>query len=118
MGKIKRYKKKAGRFLKSDSGQRFFNFAYSIGAAIVILGALFKILHMPLGNLLLSVGMGTEVLMFVLTAFDKPEKEYHWEEVFPVLASQDPEDRPDFTGGGGIIIGGNGGGNGEEARSM
>ena len=50
MGKIKRYKKKAGRFLKSDSGQRFFNFAYSIGAAIVILGALFKILHMPAGN--------------------------------------------------------------------
>ena len=112
MGKIKRYKKKAGRFLKSDSGQRFFNFAYSIGAAIVILGALFKILHMPLGNFLLSVGMGTEVLMFVLTAFDKPEKEYHWEEVFPVLASNDPEDRPDFNGGGGIIIGG-AGGNGE-----
>ncbi|MBQ9555111.1 MAG: gliding motility protein GldL [Muribaculaceae bacterium] len=109
MGKIKRYKKKAGRFLKSDSGQRFFNFAYSIGAAIVILGALFKILHMPLGNLLLSVGMGTEVLMFVLTAFDRPEKEYHWEEVFPVLASNDPEDRPDFNGGGGIIIGGAGG---------
>ena len=114
MGKIKRYKKKAGRFLKSDSGQRFFNFAYSIGAAIVILGALFKILHMPLGNLLLSVGMGTEVLMFVLTAFDKPEKEYHWEEVFPLLASQDPEDRPDFNTGGGIFIGGAGGsGNGE-----
>ena len=106
MGKIKRYKKKAGRFLKSDSGQRFFNFAYSIGAAIVILGALFKILHMPAGNYLLSVGMGTEVLMFVLTAFDRPEKEYHWEEVFPVLASNDPEDRPDFNGGGGIIIGG------------
>ena len=112
MGKIKRYKKKAGRFLKSDSGQRFFNFAYSIGAAIVILGALFKILHMPLGNLLLSVGMGTEVLMFVLTAFDKPEKEYHWEEVFPVLASQDPEDRPDFNTGGGIFIGGSGEGGG------
>ena len=106
MGKIKRYKKKAGRFLKSDSGQRFFNFAYSIGAAIVILGALFKILHMPAGNALLSIGMGTEVLMFVLTAFDKPEKEYHWEEVFPVLASQNPEDRPDFNTGGGIFIGG------------
>ena len=110
MGKIKRYKKKAGRFLKSDSGQRFFNFAYSIGAAIVILGALFKILHMPLGNVLLSIGMGTEVLMFVLTAFDRPEKEYHWEEVFPVLASNNPDDRPDFNGGGGIIIGGTGGG--------
>ena len=113
MGKIKRYKKKAGRFLKSDSGQRFFNFAYSIGAAIVILGALFKILHMPAGNYLLSIGMGTEVLMFVLTAFDKPEKEYHWEEVFPVLASNNPEDRPDFNGGGGIVIGGAGGGGGE-----
>ena len=108
MGKIKRYKKKAGRFLKSDSGQRFFNFAYSIGAAVVILGALFKILHMPAGNALLSIGMGTEVLMFVLTAFDKPEKEYHWEEVFPVLASQNPDDRPDFSAGGGIIIGGTG----------
>ena len=109
MGKIKRYKKKAGRFLKSDSGQRFFNFAYSIGAAIVILGALFKILHMPWGNTILTIGMGTEVLMFILTAFDKPEKEYHWEEVFPVLASQDPEDRPDFNTGGGIYIGGAGG---------
>ena len=114
MGKIKRYKKKAGRFLKSDSGQRFFNFAYSIGAAIVILGALFKILHMPWGNTILTIGMGTEVLMFILTAFDKPEKEYHWEEVFPVLASQDPEDRPDFNTGGGIYIGGAGGGGDEE----
>ena len=108
MGKIKRYKKKAGRFLNSDSGQRFFNFAYSIGAAVVIWGALFKILHLPGGNTLLCIGMGTEVLMFILTAFDKPEKEYHWEEVFPVLASKDPEDRPDFNGGGGIIIGGSG----------
>ena len=110
MGKVKKYKKKAGRVLKSDSGQRFFNFAYSIGAAIVIWGALFKILHLPGGNTLLCIGMGTEVLMFILTAFDKPEKEYHWEEVFPVLATQNPEDRPDFAGGGGIIIGG---GNGE-----
>ena len=108
MGKVKKYKKKAGRFLKSDSGQRFFNFAYSIGAAIVIWGALFKILHLPGGNTLLCIGMGTEVLMFILTAFDKPEKEYHWEEVFPVLASQDPEDRPDFNTGGGIFIGGAG----------
>ncbi len=114
MGKIKRYKKKAGRFLKSDSGQRFFNFAYSIGAAVVILGALFKILHLPWGNTILTIGMGTEVLMFVLTAFDKPEKEYHWEEVFPVLASQNPEDRPDFNTGGGIFIGGSGGGEGYE----
>ena len=112
MGKIKKYRSGIGRIFTSDSGQRFFNFAYSIGAAIVIWGALFKILHLQGGNTLLCIGMGTEVLMFILTAFDKPEKEYHWEDVFPVLASKNPEDRPDFNGGGGIIIGG-AGGNGE-----
>ncbi len=71
MGKIKRYKNVVERFLSGESGQRFFNIAYSIGAAIVILGALFKILHLSGGDLLLSVGMGTEVLMFILTAFDR-----------------------------------------------
>lgn len=96
MGKIKRYKNAVERFISSEGGQRFFNFAYSIGAAIVIWGALFKILHLPGGNTLLSVGMGTEVLMFILTAFDRPPREYNWEEVFPVLASKNPEDRPDF----------------------
>ncbi len=105
MGKIKKYKNSIERFLSGENGQRFFNFCYSIGAAIVIWGALFKILHLPGGNTLLCIGMGTEVLMFILTAFDRPAKEYNWEEVFPVLASKDPEDRPDFTGGGGIVIG-------------
>lgn len=107
MGKIKRYKNSIERFLSGEKGQRFFNFAYSIGAAIVIWGALFKILHLPGGNMLLSIGMGTEVLMFVLTAFDRPPREYHWEEVFPVLSSKNPEDRPDFNGDGGVkIVGG------------
>lgn len=111
MGKIKRYKNIIERFLSGDKGQRFFNFAYSIGAAVVIWGALFKILHLPGGNTLLAVGMGTEVLMFVLTAFDRPPKEYKWEDVFPILDTKNPEDRPDFSQGGGIVI--NGGGNGE-----
>lgn len=106
MGKIKRYKNIVEKFLSGEKGQRFFNFAYSIGAAIVILGALFKILHLPGGNELLCIGMGTEVVMFILTAFDRPEKPYKWEEVFPVLATQDPEDRPDFKSGNGIIISG------------
>ncbi len=96
------------KFISSEKGQRFFNFAYSIGAAIVIWGALFKILHLPGGNTLLSIGMGTEVMMFLLTAFDRPPKEYKWEDVFPVLDSKNPEDRPDFNGGGGIVIGGSG----------
>jgi len=111
MGKIKRYKNVIERFLSGDRGQRFFNFAYSIGAAVVIWGALFKILHLPGGNTLLCIGMGTEVLMFILTAFDRPEKQYNWEEVFPVLASKNPEDRPDFASGSGIYI--NNGGSGE-----
>lgn len=105
MGKIKKYKNSVEAFLSGEKGQRFFNFAYSIGAAVVIWGALFKILHLPGGNALLSIGMGTEVLMFVLTAFDRPPKEYHWEEVFPVLATNNPDDRPDFEGGS-VVIGG------------
>ena len=98
--KIKSYKNRFYKFASSEKGKRFFNFAYSIGAAIVILGALFKLLHLAGGNFMLSLGMGIEVLMFIMTAFDAPAKEYKWEEVFPVLKSQDPNDRPEFKGGG------------------
>ena len=109
MGKYQIYKNSLEQFLSGESGKRFFNFAYSLGAAVVILGALFKILHLPGGNAMLCIGMGTEVLMFILSAFDKPAKEYNWEDVFPVLDSKDPEDRPSFAGGSGtVVIGGNG----------
>lgn len=90
MEKIRRYRNCVERFISSDEGQRFFNFAYSIGAAVVIWGALFKILHLPGGDVLLSVGMCTEVLMFILTAFDRPPKDYRWEDVFPELAGDEP----------------------------
>ena len=110
MGKIKTYKRGLSAFISSDKGQRFFNFAYSIGAAIVIWGALFKILHLPGGNFLLSLGMGTEVLMFILTAFDRPPREYKWENVFPVFDTENPEDRPDFATGEGVNGGAGGGG--------
>ena len=106
MGKIKEYKTSLGAFIQSDKGQRFFNFAYSIGAAIVIWGALFKILHLPGGNFLLSLGMGTEVLMFTLTAFDRPPKQYKWEQVFPVFETGKDEDRPDFEKGAGMVVNG------------
>lgn len=102
MVKIRKYANVIERFLHGEKGQRFFNFAYSIGAAIVIWGALFKILHLPGGSTLLCIGMGTEIAMFILTAFDRPPKEYAWEDVFPVLDSKNPEDRPDFAGGGGV----------------
>ncbi|MCC8070988.1 MAG: gliding motility protein GldL [Bacteroidales bacterium] len=112
--KIKKYKNIVEEFLSGESGQRFFNFAYSIGAAIVIWGALFKILHLPGGNTLLSIGMGTEVLMFILTAFDRPNRDYHWEEVFPQLRNngEKTEETPETEAskteahGGVVIIGG------------
>ncbi|MDE6497584.1 MAG: gliding motility protein GldL [Muribaculaceae bacterium] len=106
MGKVKQYRNVISAFISSDNGQRFFNFAYSIGAAIVIWGALFKILHLPGGNALLSIGMGTEVLMFILTAFDRPAREYKWEQVFPVLESGDEADRPAMGGGQVVVAGG------------
>lgn len=108
MVKIRKYANCIERFLHGQKGQRFFNFAYSIGAAIVILGALFLILHLPGGSLLMCIGMGTEIAMFILTAFDRPPREYDWEEVFPVLDSKKPEDRPDFQGGAGTVVIGNG----------
>lgn len=91
-GKVQQYKNVISAFISSENGQRFFNFAYSIGAAIVIWGALFKILHLPGGNMLLSIGMGTEVLMFILTAFDRPPREYKWENVFPSLLDNENDE--------------------------
>lgn len=106
MGKVQQYKGVISTFISSEKGQRFFNFAYSIGAAIVIWGALFKILHLPGGNALLSIGMGTEVLMFILTAFDRPPKEYKWEDVFPALrGEEDAEVRGGISGVGGTVVG-------------
>ncbi len=59
-------------WMDSVPGQTFLNYAYSWGAAIVILGALFKLTHLPGGNLMLFLGMGTEVVVFFLSAFDRP----------------------------------------------
>lgn len=102
MLKIKRYSNRIERFLRSDEGQRFFNIAYSVGAAIVIWGALFKILHLPGGNLLLCIGMGTEILMFILTAFDRPPKEVDWEEVMPALGRNGSSDNLALAGTGAL----------------
>lgn len=89
MGKYRGFKNRLEKFFSSEQGQRLFNFAYSFGAAIVILGALFKLLHLPMADIMLCVGMGTEALIFGLSAFDKPAKNYHWENVFPSLASDE-----------------------------
>lgn len=62
--------------------RRIFSAVYSFGAAIVILGALFKIIHLPYANEMLMVGMLTEVVIFALGIFDKPLKEFDWNNIF------------------------------------
>ena len=59
-------------WMDSVPGQTFLNYAYSWGASIVFLGALFKLTHLPGGNFMLFMGMGTEVVVFFLSAFDRP----------------------------------------------
>lgn len=59
-------------WMDSVPGQTFLNYAYSWGASIVILGALFKLTHLPGGNIMLFIGMGTETVVFFLSAFDRP----------------------------------------------
>lgn len=87
--KYRRYKNFLEKYLDSNNGKRFFNIVYSVGAAIVILGAMFKILHLPFGNQMLMIGMITEAIVFLLSAFEKPAKEYKWEEVYPALVDEE-----------------------------
>ncbi len=97
------------KFLSKDKGRRFFQFFYNWGATIVLIGVLAKLNHWPygLGSIFLYIGLITEAIVFAIAAFDKPPKEYQWEQVFPVLDTNDAEDRPDFSGnGGGGVIGG------------
>ena len=79
MGKYRRYKNRLEMFLSSERGKRVLNFLYSWGASIVILGALFKLLHIPYANQILFVAMITESIVFFISAFEHPNKEYHWE---------------------------------------
>ena len=60
------------KWMDSVPGQTFLNYAYSWGAAVVILGTLFKLTHLPGANLMLFIGMGTEVIVFFISAFDRP----------------------------------------------
>lgn len=60
------------KWLDSVPGQTFLNYAYSWGASIVILGTLFKLTHLPGANIMLYLGMGTEVIVFFISAFDRP----------------------------------------------
>lgn len=69
---------------------RVMNFAYGMGAAVVIVGALFKIIHFEIGpltgNVMLTIGLVTEAIIFGLSAFETPEKEIDWSLAYPELA--------------------------------
>ena len=77
-----------------------YNFIYSIGAAIVLLGALFKLTHWSLfgisGNMVLAMGLVTEAIIFIIFAFDAPKSEesYAWENVYPELLDKDAKPNP------------------------
>ena len=112
------------KWMDSVPGQTFLNYAYSWGASIVILGTLFKLTHLPGANFFLFLGMGTEVFVFFISAFDRPfdkttdgmELDTH------VRTSEDLTDEVDAEpaavsvgggtsggGGGATVIGGGGG---------
>ena len=70
---------------ESYQGKKVVGMVYSLGASVVIVGALFKILHLPGASQMLFAGMLTEALLFAIGCLDKPHPEFHWEEVFPQL---------------------------------
>ena len=69
--------------------QMIVNIVYSLGAAVVIVGALFKILHLPGAEAMLFAGMITEALLFSIGIFDKGHPNYHWDHVFPQLIEEE-----------------------------
>lgn len=73
---------------KSLLSPKTFNYLYSIGASIVILGALFKLLHVTGADIMLILGMGTEAFIFFMSAFDEPSREPNWENVYPGIYNQ------------------------------
>ncbi len=82
---------------QSRASKKFFHMAYSIGASIVILGALFKILHMSIGPLtggiLLMIGLGVESIIFFISAFEPIEEDLDWSKVYPELADDSREEK-------------------------
>jgi len=118
------------KWMDSVPGQTFLNYAYSWGASIVILGTLFKLTHLPGANFFLFLGMGTEVFVFFIAAFDRPfdkttegmELDVHPGEEFAASAPASAIAGGGVVGGGTVIINGGGSaaigdvvGNGEEA---
>lgn len=80
------------KLVRSKGYKQFMAKLYGIGASVVILGAMCKILHWPGANLMIVVGMTTEAIIFLFSAFEPLHVEYNWALVYPELAVGDDED--------------------------
>lgn len=87
-------KSKFMQWYESYEGKKVVNMVYCLGASVVIVGALFKIMHFPGAGPLLMLGMCTEALLFAIGCLDKPHVEFKWSNVFPQLIGEgaDPEE--------------------------
>ena len=94
------------KWMDSVPGQTFLNYAYSWGASIVILGTLFKLTHLPGANFFLFLGMGTEVFVFFLSAFDRPFDKTTDGMELDVHAGAASGEQVGHAGGSTVIIGG------------
>ena len=102
------------KWMDSVPGQTFLNYAYSWGASVVILGTLFKLTHLPGANIMLFAGMGTEVFVFFISAFDRPFDKTQEGRDLPTHIDEDEIDREEaeaeaaYNAGvqGSVIIGG------------
>jgi len=79
--------------------KKVMNFAYGMGAAVVIIGALFKLMHWPGASAMLIIGLGTEAFIFGLSSFDAVDEELDWTLVYPELAGGEAKARKVKTEG-------------------
>lgn len=87
-----KHQKMSKNFFESKAGKNIMAKMYGIGAAVVIIGALFKIMHWPGADVMLIVGLGTEALIFFVSAFEPPHQEPDWTLVYPELAGMEPSE--------------------------
>jgi len=80
-------------FFESKQFKKIMAYVYGWGAAVVIIGALFKIMHWPGANLMLILGLGTEALIFFISVFEPMHAEYDWTLVYPELAGIEPSEK-------------------------
>ncbi|MBP2831669.1 gliding motility protein GldL [Aquimarina sp. U1-2] len=81
----------------SKASKKLMNMVYGLGAAVVILGALFKIMHWPFGNQMLIIGLITEAFVFTVSAFEPVDDELDWSLVYPELAGGNKRDKKQDT---------------------